>query len=527
LGTDPLHELILEVQKNAAFDHPVTGFELIETHISYVLLTGHYAYKFKKPVDLSFLDFSTLEKRKFFCEEELRLNRRFAPALYLDVISITGPPERPALNGDGEVLEYAVKMLQFPRGMELEHIQEKGLLTLLHIDDLAERIAQYHQSANIAAGDGTFGTTLSIRQAALDNFSIIRSSTANSGMHLDLKNLEQWTLQTSEQLRTFMEDRRQHGFIRECHGDLHLGNIVLYDEKPLPFDCIEFSESLRWIDIINEIAFLMMDIEARDEHSLAYRFLNRYLQIIGDYEGLGLLRFYCVYRALVRCKVASIRLAQHDLTPSGENLEREHVQHYLDLAGQYIAPRQTPLFITHGFSGSGKTTWTQALLEKIGAIRVRSDVERKRLHGHEAEARTASDVQSGIYSRNSTSVTYERLLQLAEVILRAGYPVIVDATFLKQEMRSRFYQLAKDLNVAFRILDFHAEEAELRRRVKDRQNQGIDASEAGTEVLEYQLHHCEPLSESEKEYVITIETSSGDEEGLINRQLKVVTAAFE
>ena len=526
MGTDPLHELILAVQKNAVFDHHVTGFELIETHISYVLLTGQHAYKFKKPVNLGFLDFSTLEKRKFFCEEELRLNRRYAPALYLDVIAITGPPERPAVNGDGEVLEYAVKMLQFSGGMELEHIQEQGLLTPLHIDDLADNIAQHHQSADIADMAGSFGTVSKVQQAAMENISAIRPTLVDGNMKVDLDKLERWTLESSEQLRSFMEQRRQQGFIRECHGDLHLGNIVLYDGKPIPFDCIEFSESLRWIDVMNEIAFLVMDLEARSEHDLAYRCLNRYLEISGDYEGLGLLRFYCVYRALVRCKVASIRLSQHDLTTSGEMLEREHVQHYLDLAGQYIAPRKTPLLITHGLSGSGKTTWTQALFENIGAIRVRSDIERKRLHGFEATASTASDIQSGIYSRDSTSATYDRLLKLAEVIVRAGYPVIVDATFLQQEMRSRFERLAKELDVAFRILDFRAEEAELRKRVKDRLKEGADASEAGTEVLEYQLSHYEPLSQAEKEYIITIDTSEYDEIH-IKGQLEVVKDSLE
>ncbi len=273
---------------------------------------------------------------------------------------------------------------------------------------------------------------------------------------------------------------------------------------PVLFDCIEFSESLRWIDIINEISFLVMDLGARAEHNLAYRFLNHYLEITGDYEGMGLLRFYCVYRALVRCKVASIRLHQSDLTPSEVTLEKEYLAHYLDLTEQYISPANLVIYITHGFSGSGKTTWTQGLLENIGAIRVRSDIERKRLHRLDATARTASDVQSGIYSRDSTDATYDRLLELAECIIRAGYPVIVDATFLKQEMRSRFNRLAKDLDVQFRILDFQAEEAELRKRVKERQKAINDASEAGPEVLEYQLRNFEPLIDSEKRYVETI-----------------------
>ncbi|HSR61827.1 MAG TPA: AAA family ATPase [Gammaproteobacteria bacterium] len=511
-GIEQLYHLIEAIRKHTEFDHPVEKFELVETHISFILLTGHYAYKFKKPVNPGFLDFTTLEKRKFYCEEELRLNRRFAPDIYLDVTVSTGTPDHPVLDGDDDPLEYAVKMLQFPECAELDSVLEKGELTSGHMDDLARRIADFHQWTDMARKDSPFGTLESVRRSVLDNFSAIRDTLQLDDCKEQLEQQQSWTVQSLEQLAMFVSERKQEGYVRECHGDLHLGNIALFEGKPVPFDCIEFSEDFRFIDVMNEIAFLIMDLDARGQSPLSFRFLDSYLQLTGDYEGLRLLRFYCVYRALVRCKVTCIRLSQDDLGASERHRKSVLSRHYLELADHYTKAPAVALLITHGLSGSGKTTLTQPLLERVGAIRVRSDVERKRLHGLGVGEKSASGLKAGIYKKESTTETYDRLLSLSGDICESGYPVIVDATFLQKELRMKFRRFAKDRNIPFAVLDFQAGEEDLRERVRKRKKSGSDASEAGKDVLEYQIDHREPLDDTEIDRAVVIDTSAAIDE---------------
>ncbi|MBI4006175.1 MAG: AAA family ATPase [Gammaproteobacteria bacterium] len=495
-------------------------FELIETHISYVLLTGPFAYKFKKPLNLGFLDFSTLERRKFYCEEELRLNRRLAPGLYIDVIPITGTEMNPVLGGHHPVIEYAVKMIQFPKGSELNRVLENGCLTAAHVDQLAVQVAAFHQGAAVDPTANIFGLPDCIRQQVLANFSQIRPFIqGDDEYHNRLEQLESWTLNALEWFAQFFRERKQLGYIKECHGDLHLGNIALFDGKLVIFDCIDFSGELRWIDVMSETAFLVMDLDARKQPESAQRFLNAYLQITGDYQGLSILRFYRVYRALVRSKVACIRIKQPGLTESDRLKGIDKYHRYLDLAYDYIQPAVTPLVITHGLSGSGKTTVSQPLLEKLGAIRVRSDVERKRLHGMQAGARSASELGRGIYSGKSSAQTYGRLVDLAKLILDAGYPVIIDAAFLQGAERRRFRDVAYELEVPFIILDFRTEEKLLRKRIEKRRKNGIDASEADLEVLGSQIATRESLDMTEIHDRIIVDTSNGSDPSIILKQI--------
>ncbi len=504
---DRLFQLIQAIQQHAEFEHSVESFELLETHISYILLTGPFAYKFKKPVNLGFLDFSTLMPRKFYCEEEIRLNRRLAPEIYVGVVSITGTEKKPNIGGTDQIIEYAVKMVQFPKGSELDQVLNAGRLKAADIDNLAKQVVAFHENVNIATKSDRFGSTASIKKSVLDNFDLIRPIINDDDHQNRLNQLEVWTIHTLKQLEKVFNARKQYGYVRECHGDLHIGNIALLDDKPLIFDCIEFSQELRWIDVISEIAFLIMDLDVRGQPEFAQRFLNHYLQASGDYEGLTLLRFYRVYRALVRCKVACIRYKQTDPDQSARLHVIENYRRYLDFAYQYIQPINTPLIITHGLSASGKTTYSQKLLENLGAIRIRSDVERKREHGIEEHAKSGSDIGSGIYSAKSTAQTYERLAALAKIALNAGYPVIVDATFLYWEQRKKFRNIAYDRGLPFVILDFQAEEEQLRERIIERQHNDIDASEANLDVLYNQIDIQELLDTVEITHRIIIDIS--------------------
>jgi hypothetical protein len=277
------------------------------------------------------------------------------------------------------------------------------------------------------------------------------------------------------------------------------------DDRPLLFDCIEFTENLRWIDVINDIAFLVMDLDDREQAKLGWSFLNRYLQETGDYQGLTLLNFYKVYRAMVRAKVTCLRLAQGHLNETQRSHAEKLFQSYLDLAEHYTLAQDTPLIITHGFSGSGKTTFSAQLARVHGGIHIRSDIERKRLHGLAATAESESPIDGGIYGAQAFADTYSRLRDIACMVLRSGLPAIVDATFIRQQQRELFSRLAEELHVPLIILDFPLAEEGLRQRIEQRVRGAMkDASEATVEVLDYQLEHEEPLTTIEKQLIIRV-----------------------
>ncbi len=471
----------------------------IETHISWVLLVGDTVYKIKKPVDLGFLDFSALSQRQFFCEEELRLNRRLAPDIYQAVRPITGDPDHPVLAGDGPAIEYAVQMRRFPQSAQLDHMLEQHRLTPGHIDAIAVFIADFHARADIAEPGCRYGEPQAVMAPVRENFVQIGERLDAPALRTRLDALVAWSEQTGEALTPHLERRKQQGFIRECHGDLHLRNLAWYPDRPLAFDCLEFDPALRWIDVISEVAFLVMDLQSRGEPALAQRFLNRYLERSGDYDGLALLPFYLAYRALVRAKVSLI-----SETRQGDASAHEAFLRYLDLAGLYTLPPQPRLLITFGPSASGKSTLTQPLLEELGAIRLRSDVERKRLCGIDAQQHAGAAAEKGIYDPTTTERTYARLAELAESVLEAGYPVIVDATFADPRQRERFRELAQRREVPFHILDFQAPPTILRQRIRARRG---DVSDADMAVLEHQLAGWSPLAEEESPHRIVIDTT--------------------
>lgn len=492
----------------AAYPHPVAEVELIETHISWVLLAGDFAYKIKKPVDFGFLDFSTLDKRRFYCEEELRLNRRLAPNIYLEVLPLTGTPDNPHLGGAGEAFDYALKMRRFPQDIRLDRLLETGQLTPAHIDGLARNLATFHLGLPPAETSALYGSPEQVLHPMEENFQQMRSPMMAPADLANLDRLHAWTRDEFERVRPLLAERKQRGFIRECHGDLHLGNIVLLESAPVPFDCIEFNDNLRWIDVVSDLAFAVMDLMDRKRPDYARRLLNTWLEHTGDYEGLRLLRFYQVYRAMVRAKVAALRAAQPALeTGAQEKLRREY-RGYITLAGQLAQPVAPTLLLAHGFSGAGKTTLTQPLVERLGAIRLRSDVERKRLFGLHALEKSASGVEGGIYTTDATTLTYRRLAELAGLVIEAGYPVVVDATFLRYEQRTAFRQQARELDVPFAILDFRAKEETLRGRIRQRARAGNDASEADLAVLEKQLAVAEPLKDEEITWMLEVDTES-------------------
>jgi hypothetical protein len=494
--------LIQALLNPAAYPHTVTHIELIETHISWVLLTGQYAYKIKKNVQFDFLDFSTLEKRHFYCQEELRFNSRFAPDLYLQVVPITGSAQHPQMNGSGITIEYAVQMQQFDGSQLLSHIADRGELTPAIIDQLAALTADFHKNAKADKSDSHFGTPQETHHWFQGNFAHIFPLINNEKFLQQILQLEHWGEQALLKNKRLMEQRKQHGFIRECHGDLHLGNITLIDGKVTPFDGIEFNPGLHWIDVISEIAFVVMDLQQRGLNQLAHRFLNRYLSASGDYDGLTLLPYYLVYRALVRCKVALLCWEQHK-NPQ----DLQEAESYANLAESFSQSKLPRLLITHGYSGSGKSTFSAQIAENQGIIHLRSDIERKRLID-QSQKSAGNEVNQGLYTAENVLLVYRRLVELASSILDAGFSVLIDAAFLQSSQRELFAALAAEKQVDFVILDFYAPELELKRRISARQQSGNDASEATLAVLEHQLKTAQAFSAAEQKKVILIDTSA-------------------
>ncbi len=481
--------------------------KLVETHISWVLLTGGFVYKIKKPVDFGFLNFTTLEKRKFYCGEELRLNRRLAPDMYLDVLPITGTAENPTIGGDGKPFEYTIKMQQFSEEGLMDRLATSGQIDAELIDKLADRIAAFHSEIKIAQKNNPLGTANSVQAPVTQNFEQISPLLSNDKEHSELKMIEASSNKQFQSLKSTLEARHLNGFIRECHGDLHLGNIVVIDNQPVLFDCIEFNDEFRWTDVMNEIAFIVMDLMMRDLKGFAFRLLNRYLEKTGDYAGVTLLNYYITYRAMVRAKIARFTMG-HMAEGSPEYQQQiDQYQSYVDLALQLSNPKNPLLIITHGLSGSGKSFVSGMVLEEFSAIRIRSDVERKRLADLDPLAKTKSTLGGGIYDPEMSHKTYAKLLNLAKTVIKSDYPVIIDATFLQQQQRAAQQQLAENLGAKFLILNTEAPDDKLKEFIKQRAKLNKDPSEADLTILAKQKEKREWLSEQEKEVALTLDSS--------------------
>jgi hypothetical protein len=490
------------------YPHPVDRVTLVETHISWVFLTGDFAYKVKKPLDLGFLDFSTLEKRERCCREELRLNRRLAPGIYLDVVPLTGRPEAPVLGGHGPAIEYAVKMRQFDQDGLLDRMVARGELGPETIDRVAGIVAAFHQRIDRAGPGSPHGTPERAHYPVAENFRQTLPLVADPATRARLERLEAWSEAAFSRLEPTLAARQRDGFIRECHGDMHLGNMAEVEGEVVIFDGIEFNENLRWIDVMSEVAFLTADLEHRGRPDYAWRFLNGYLELTGDYAGLTVLRYYQAYRAMVRAKVTAIRLAQPGVPADDRAVAQAAFEGYLGQAERYARTERPFLLLTRGPSGVGKTQVAGGLGERLGAVRVRSDVERKRLAGLPAGARSDSTLGGGLYTPERTRETYARLADLAAGVLAAGLPVVLDAAYLTRDQREGAVVTARAAGVPVLVLDLTASAEVLRARVTERAHEGRDASEAGAAVLARQLDSLRPVDPDEAPYTLPVDTGT-------------------
>jgi uncharacterized protein len=483
-----------------AYPHPVVGPTLIETHVSWVLLTGEFAYKIKRPVCFPFIDLRSLERRGYFCREELRLNRRFASQLYLEVCAITTLQGEARIGGAGEVTEYAVKMRQFPREEELDNLLAHARIGCDELATFGRELASIHASLPVALPPDSWGDPQRIRDGVLKNVEECAQASEVFERASAVRELQPELEERLSAAVSCMSDRRAVGRVRECHGDLHCANIVRLQSRLVAFDCMEFEPAFRWIDVAEEVAFLLADLEAQQRPLHAQAFLDGYLAASGDYQACRLLPLYKAHRALVRAKVVAL---------SKTGARARHLA-YLDCAALALRGGRPILILMSGLSGSGKTWLAERLAPVFGAVHVRSDVERKRLAGLAARSRSGAAPGEGIYSKDFSRVAYKHLAAAAEDVIAGGINVIVDATFSRRDDRNVFRELAGRLSVTICLVHCQAPQEVLVSRIVERQRGGTDPSEADTTILDWQRERWEPIAADERWTVIAAETAHVD-----------------
>jgi len=502
-----------------AYPHPCKRIALIETHISWVLLTGDLAYKLKKPVKFSFLDFSTLQLREHFCREELRCNRAFAPTLYVDVVPVYQRANNSAhLGGDAQsgetLLEWAVQMRQFDPTQQLDRLLDRNAVTTDMLATFGRELAALH-AALPRLKCVIDETEPRVFAPVQDNFREIAETGLQTG-HADLlQQTQDLSTTAGRRLQPLLAERIINGCVRECHGDLHLSNLALIHGKVTAFDCLEFNPNLRWVDTFSDVAFLFMDCHERGHSDLAYAFLDGYLDLSGDYGGTQVLGYFAAYRSMVRAKVAALRWDQEHSAVA----ELGFTQH-TEWAKNWLARSQGTLVLMCGLSGAGKSWLAERLVPQLPAIRLRSDVARKALAGLDSAARTGSPVGGGIYTRQQSDAVFTYIADIAEALLRGGDNVIVDATFIENARRAAFLARARQLGVKACVVYCKASVDTLRARIRARASAGGDPSEATQDVLDAQLSQFEPPCAPEP--VIEVATDSP----LDNAGLRTLAAAI-
>ena len=493
-----LPPLIQQMLQPEFYPHSVQApIQLIQTHVSYVLLTGDYAYKVKKAVDFGFLDYSTVANRHHFCQEELRLNQRTAASIYLEVVPISSG-ETFTLGSEEHPVEYAVKMRQFPQSTLLSHMFANGELTEALLRQLAEAIAHFHQIAETNDYIRSFGSLENVRQPFDENYEQTVDFIGGPQTQQQFDETKTYTDTFFATQHSLLQQRVEQDKIRACHGDLHLDNICYWQDQLLVFDCIEFNEPFRFVDVMYDIAYAVRDLIVQGRHDLAAIFLSHYVEQTGDWEGLQILPLYVSRQSYVRAKILSFLLNDPGVSVEAKQEATATAAKHYTLAWSYVQPKQGRLLVMSGLSGSGKSTVARELSRELGAIHLRSDAVRKHLAGIPLH-------QSGddsLYTAEMNQKTYQRLIALGVRLASHGYTVILDAKFDRQATRQAVLAQAQAQALKLKIVHCTAPMEILRQRIQQRQGDIADATLA---VLDKQT--LEPFTEAEIAYQVTIDTT--------------------
>jgi uncharacterized protein len=496
-----LPELIQAMLVPEFYPHPVTmPIELMQTHVSYVLLTGDFVYKIKKPVNFGFLDYSTVEKRQHFCNEEIRLNQRGAQELYLEVVSIAKQGNSYHLGNDGEIVEYAVKMVQFPQGALLSNMFEAGTISTAHIEEMGREVAKFHQDAETNEYISGFGTVEKVRESIDDNYHHTEKYIGTAQTQQQFTETKAYTDRFLSEHRQLFLDRISGGFIRACHGDLHLRNICRWHDKTILFDCIEFNEPFRFVDTMYDVAFAVMDLEARGRKDLANRFLNTYAEQTGDWAGLQVLPMYLSRQAYVRAKVTSFLLDDAGISAADKTAAAKTAGDYYRQAWAYTQSHQGKIILMSGLSGAGKSTLGKQIAARVGGVHLRSDAVRKHLGG----IPLSSKGDESLYTPAMTAKTYGRVLELGAKLAVQGFTVILDAKYDRVALRTAAIDLAQSQSIPLQIVHCTAPMEVLRDRLQHRTG---DIADATADLLASQQAAWEDFTPVERGYVTSIDTT--------------------
>lgn len=497
-----LPPLIQQMLEPDFYPHPVQEpIELLQTHISFILLTGDYAYKIKKIVDFGFLDYSTLEKRRYFCEQELRMNQQQAPDLYLEVLPIIEIGDRFQFGEQEDSgIEYALKMRQFPEENLLINLFTQDQLTTKEMEELGKVVAQFHQNCPTNHDILKWGEIAQIRHSIDGNYQKTQKYIGCCQTQEQYEQTKQYTDSFFETYEAVFQSRIDHHWIRECHGDLHLKNICLYQNQILLFDRIEFNEEFRFVDVMYDVAFVVMDLEGRGRADLGNRFLNTYIEQMGDWAGLQLLPFYLTRQAYVRAKVNSLILDDPAVSEEQKEIAKQEAIQYYKLAWQYTRRSSGGIVMMSGLSGSGKSTTARKLSKRLNAIHIRSDAVRK----HLAHVPLYEPGGEEIYTLEMTEKTYQRLLELGLLLAKQGFWVILDAKYDQQEQRGKVIETCNSYQLPLQIIECTAPMDILQERLQHRQG---DIADATADLLTSQRAKAQPFTDDEKNYLTTIDTT--------------------
>ena len=488
-----LPEIVQALLNPEIYPDPTQRVELVQTQMSFLFLTDRYVYKVKKSVNFGFLDYTTLEKRRFFCQQEVKLNRRLSPDVYLAVVTITDENGNFSIEGQGTPTEYAVKMRRLPQERMMNILLNRNQVSPEMLADVAKKIADFHRRAETGATINNFGGLDTVIQNTDENSTQTEKYIGTTISQQKYDRLKSYTEAFIQKNTPLFHQRVNEGRIKDCHGDLHAAHICFTDGIAI-YDCIEFNDRFRYCDVTSEVAFLAMDLDHYGRADLSRAFITSYVAESRDTELLELLNFYKCYRAYVRGKVESFQLDD----PYIEDTEKSHLLEsagsYFDLADSYIRSRPV-LVITTGFVGTGKTALAQALARRLGLVAISSDVTRKRLASIPLTEHHFQEFDTGIYSTEATRKTYDRMFDEAKSILTEGGSVILDASFIKSRERQTAKRLAEEADADFFIVECTLDEAIIRERLDKRMKEG-SASDGRWEILEPQKKHFEPITEA-------------------------------
>ncbi|HEY3307409.1 MAG TPA: AAA family ATPase [Desulfuromonadaceae bacterium] len=505
-----IRTILKSLLKPEAYPEPTHSVELIQTHVSWIFLTDNYAYKVKKPVDFGFLNFTTIDRRRFYCNEEVRLNRRLCPDIYEGVVELRETSSGAAFHGNGPIIDFAVRMKRLPADRMLDRLLAKGEISATEIRQVAGVIADFHLKAVTAPAIAEYGQLDRIMFNWQENFEQMSGFEDSTLPAEEREYIRNWVSSFAGEQAGLFKERVEQGFIRECDGDIHLENICLVDGRVYIFDCIEFNERFRYCDTAADVAFLLMDLDFHHRKDLADQAMATYLELTADKDMPALVDFYKIYRAFVRGKVESFRLNDSCIDQPEVDQARLKAILYFRLARGYVERRRLKptLFITCGLMGCGKSTLAAQLSFELGINSFNSDVSRKKIAGLPPTPSNAEAYGSGLYSPRANADTYAELLRLAQAELTTGRSVIIDASFKNQAARLQFAALAERFSAEFIILQVTCSDPEIRRRLVDRSTGGQSVSDGRLELLDQQQKEFELPENSEGKIIVLSTTNS-------------------